>query len=110
MLRLTPLSETDDEVVLRTEGWLEGPQVGVLAKEIAKWRQAGRNVVLDVQELKGVELAGLALLASWRGKGVEVRAGSRYIRELLARHGLADGQSRGCTAGPSAGAADEEKS
>ena len=89
MLRLTPLSETDDEVVLRVEGWLEGPQVGVLTSEIAKWRQAGLRVVLDVQELKDIEPAGLTLLASWKGKGVQVRGGSRYIRELLGRHGLA---------------------
>ena len=88
MFRLTPLSETPDEVVLRVEGWLEGAEVGVLSREIESWRQRDRQVVLDLTGLKDIEPAGLRLLSSWVGKGVSLRGGSGYLRALLTRHGI----------------------
>jgi len=88
MLRMTLLSQSPEETVVRLEGWLEKADVEVLAAEIVHQRQQSRLLVLEADGLKEIVPDGLALLECWSDKGLELRGGSQYIQALLKRHGL----------------------
>ena len=75
MMRIELRSQTEGEVVLRVAGWLE----------------QGKRVVLDLEGLQALSVAGLALLHSWQGRPVELRRLPVLIGSLIALlHGPPD--------------------
>lgn len=88
MLRIAPVSIAPGKVLLKLEGWLGGDHVDVLAEEGRRLRTEGRTVTVDLDELRGVDSRGMALLGCWARKGVELCGGSPFIRLLLERHGV----------------------
>ena len=49
MMRLEVRSQTEEEVVLRLEGWVDNPAlVRVLCEEVEGWLEQGRRVVLEL--------------------------------------------------------------
>lgn len=84
MMRIEVRSQTEGEVVLRVAGWVDSPAlVRVLREEVDCWLEQGRRVVLDLEKLKGLCPAGLALIHSWQGKPVEPRRLPRLIGSLI---------------------------
>ena len=84
MMRIEVRSQTGQEVVLRVEGWVDNPAlVRVLREEVDTWLEQGRRVVLDLEQLRGLSPAGLALVHSWQGRPVELRRLPRLIASLV---------------------------
>jgi ABC-type transporter Mla MlaB component len=88
MLRITLTAQTPEEGVLQLEGWVVGEDVAVLAEEgHRRWRES-RRLVLDLDGVKSIDAAGMALLQEWSGPQLKLRGGSAYLRVLLAAYGL----------------------
>jgi anti-anti-sigma regulatory factor len=88
MLRLTVLSQTPEEAVLKIEGWVTGEEVCLLAQEGARLLAASRRLVLELTGVVSIDAAGIVLLEQWAGDRLILRDGSPLIRRLLERHGL----------------------
>ena len=88
MLRITVISETGEEVVLRVEGWISGRNVALLDQEGTRWLRKGVPLVLDLNGVRFIDRAGMALLQRCATEGVALRGGSPFVRSLLTRHGL----------------------
>ena len=82
-MRITLMSQTPEEVALKVEGWVSGSNVELLEQEGARWlRQVGR-LTLDLNGVRFVDEAGVALLRRWPEDRLILRGGSMFIRELL---------------------------
>ena len=88
MLRITCESETAEEVVLRLEGWLTGTDVTLLEREGSDRLRHSERLVLDLTQMKFIDEAGLSLLKTWPGDRMVLRGGSKFVRALMAEHGL----------------------
>jgi len=88
MLRLTVVSQTSEEMLVKVEGWLDRASIEVMTEEGQRWREQSHHLVLDIEELKGIDAAGLMLLEKWVGDHLELRGGSCFIQALLKRHHL----------------------
>jgi len=88
VLRITLMSQTPEEVVLKVEGRVSGADVELLEQEGARYlRDAGR-LTLDLAGVRFIDEAGLALLQSWSKNHLVLRGGSAFIGALLATHGI----------------------
>ena len=83
-MRIEVRSQTEAEVVLKVGGWVGNPAlVRVLWEEVEDWLEQGRRVVLELEGLKGLCPAGLALVHSWQERPVELRRVPRLIASLI---------------------------
>ena len=89
MLRLTVISRTDWEAVLKVEGWVSGADVVTLEYEGARLRQETQRLVLELKGVRFIDRKGIALLRRWSGEGLVLRSASPFVRTRLAEHGLA---------------------
>lgn len=83
MLRITVISQTDKEVALKVEGWVSGPDVGLLGQEGDRWLQQVKHLTLDLSGIRFIDEAGVALLKRWSKEGVALRGTPMFVRELL---------------------------
>ena len=83
MLRLTILSESPEETILRIDGWLAGASVGLLRQEMARYLGDDRRLVLDLSGVRFVDDTCVELLRQWVAEGVELRNRSAFVRALL---------------------------
>ena len=88
MLRIMTVSQSQEEVVLKVAGWLAGEHVDLLEQEGAHVLGQVRRLVLNLQEVRFIDEAGIALLQGWSSQGLVLRGGSVFIRALLKTHGL----------------------
>lgn len=88
MLRITVISQTKEDVVLKVEGQVSGKDVALLEQEGTRWLRDGRCLVLDLSGVRFINRAGIELLQHWSGERIVLRDGSQFIRELLATHGI----------------------
>jgi ABC-type transporter Mla MlaB component len=77
MLRI---SRSHDET-LRLEGRLTRYEVGLLRETLRAGPNGTRAV--DLADLAFVDEAGAAVLSDLRSRGLELRGGSAYVRQLL---------------------------
>jgi anti-anti-sigma regulatory factor len=94
VIRITVVAQTEEEVVLKVEGWVSGENVALLAAEGDRHlRQVGR-VVLDVVGVQFIDHAGIRLLQRWSGERLVLRGASPFVRVVLEAYGLkaADGE------------------
>ena len=83
MLRLTIVSQSVEEIVLKVDGWLAGESVDLLEREgLCHLQEAGR-LVLDLEGVRFIDQAGIALLQQWSGERLVLRGGSSFVRMLL---------------------------
>lgn len=90
MVRLTVISQTPKEVVLKVEGWISGDGLSVVEQEGERWlREAGR-LVLDLGGVQYIDAAGIALLRRWAGDRLilMLEGASPFLWELLSTHRL----------------------
>ena len=83
MLRITLVSQTEDQVMLKVEGTIAGKGVELLEQEGRPWQAPPSRLVLNLDGAEFIDSTGLALLGHWLGKGVVLRGGSLFIRTLL---------------------------
>ena len=88
MLRLTIVSQSTREVVLKVDGWVGGADVGLLEEEGEFHLQDGGKLVLDLEDVRFIDQAGIQLLKQWSGEQLELQGGSSFVRTLLKEHGL----------------------
>ena len=88
MLRIVLALEGPEEVVLKIAGWLGGDHVEVLAAEGRRYRGRNQKLTLDLNEVRGIDSGGIALLRTWVQEGVEVRGGSQFIRLFLEKNNV----------------------
>lgn len=88
MMRITLVSQTPQEAVLRLEGWIAGEDVELLEAEGYRCFQQARRLELDLSGVKFIDTAGLALLQGWSGPRLELRNASAYLHSVLAAEGL----------------------
>ena len=89
MLRLTVLSKTKEETVLKVEGWVSGENVALLEEEGAPLLEAGKHLVLDLKGVQFIDETGIALLRRWQGERLVLRGASLFVQTVLERRGLA---------------------
>ena len=89
MVRLTVVSQTPAEEVVKVEGWLNREEVVLLAQLGEKVRQRGARLVLDLAGVRFIDEKGLALLASWAGPQLGLRRPSLFLGQVLACRHLA---------------------
>ena len=88
MLRLTILSQSAQEVVLQVDGWLTGENVALLEREGTRHLQETRRLVLELEGVRFIDRAGVALLQQWSGERLVLWGGSLFVRTLLKEYGL----------------------
>lgn len=89
MLRLTVVSQSPVEVVLRVEGWVDEEDVALLEEEGERRLEEAGRLVLDLDGVKYIDPAGIALLRRWSGERLVLRGGAMFMQQLLKTHGLA---------------------
>ena len=88
MLRLTVVSQSPVEVVLKVEGWVDEEDVALLEEEVERRLKEAGRLVLDLDGVKLIGPAGIALLRSWSGERLALRAEAMFMQQLLKTHGL----------------------
>jgi len=88
MIRLTVISQTEEEAVLKVEGRASGANVALLGEEGARLLREAERLVLDMKDVKLMDREGIALLQQWAGERLRLRQPSAHLRILLAQHGL----------------------
>ena len=89
MVRLTVISQTKEEVVLKVEGWVSGENVALVEEEGTRLLQEAERLVLDLKGVKFIDREGIALLKRWSGDRLVLRGPSPFVCTLLEQHGLA---------------------
>lgn len=88
MLRITEMSCTREETVLKVEGWVTGRGAVLLEEEGARRLRLAPHLVLDLKGVQFIDADGIAVLKRWSGNGLILRGGSLFVRALLRQHGL----------------------
>ena len=88
MVRLTVISQTKEEVMLKVEGWVSGADVALLEEEGTRLLGETQRLVLDLKGVRFIDREGIALLQRWSGERLVLRDASPFVRTRLAEHGL----------------------
>ena len=93
MLRITLVTQTDNEVVLKVEGWVSGEYVRVLEEEGSRWLERAGYLVLDLGGVRFIDDAGISLLQRWLADRVLLCQVTPFIHTLLEAYGIRLGES-----------------
>ncbi len=88
MLRITLMSQSREEAILKVEGRITGTDVALLESEISSKLERSQRLVLVLQGLKHVDRNGVELLKHWSADRLILRDSSVFVRTLLQTHGL----------------------
>ena len=88
MLRLTVISQTREEGVLKVEGWVSGEDVALLEEEGTRLLGETERLVLDLEGVRFIDREGIALLKRWSGERLVLRGASLFVRTVLEEEGL----------------------
>ena len=88
MIRLTVISQSREEVVLKVEGWVSGADVSVLEQEGTRLFRETDRLVLDLEDVRFIDWDGLALLKRWSGDRLVLRGASLFLDTRLREYGL----------------------
>ena len=88
MIRITEVSQSPEEVVLRVDGYLNKRDVEVLIAEGNRWLEQADRLVLSMIGTPSVNLPGIHLLQQWVDERITLKGGPGTLRILLRCHGL----------------------
>ena len=88
MVRLTVISQTKEDTVLKVEGWVSGADVELLEGEIMRLLGESDRLVLDLRGVRFIDQGGIALLKRWSGDRLVLRGLSLFLRTVLEEEGL----------------------
>ena len=88
MVRLTVISQSREETVLKVEGWIHRADLAWLEQDVKRWLREAQRVVLDLDDVKLIAPAGIEALKRCAGDRLVLRGGSVFLRTLLSACGL----------------------
>ena len=88
MLRISLISRSAEEVVLKIDGRLGGEDVHLLEREGGCYLRETKCLVLELEGIRFIDQAGIDLLRRWSGERLELRNASPFVQTLLKSHGL----------------------
>ena len=88
MVRITVISQTPEEILLKVEGWVSEAEVPLLEQVFTHSLREAQRLVLELKGVQFINRTGIELLQRWSGKRLVLRGGSPFIRMLLETHGL----------------------
>jgi anti-anti-sigma regulatory factor len=88
MLRLTVISQTQEESILKVEGSVSGADVALLEEEGSRLLQETQRLILELKGVKFIDREGISLLKRWSRSRLELREASMFLHTLLEEHGL----------------------
>jgi hypothetical protein len=87
MLRITRLESRDAITALKLEGKVVGPWVGELREVCDRQAGAAGRLLLDLANVTYADVSGVRLLRELLGRGVQLKACSGLVAELLRGEG-----------------------
>ncbi len=88
MIRLTVISQSGEETILKVEGQVSGSNVVLLEEEGTRLFRETQRLVLDLTDVRFIDQEGLAVLKRWSGDRLVLRGASLFLRTRLREHGL----------------------
>lgn len=88
MIRLTVISQSGEETILKVEGQVSGSNVVLLEEEGTRLFRETQRLVLDLTDVRFIDREGLAVLKRWAGDRLVLRGASLFLRTRLREHGL----------------------
>ena len=88
MVRLTVISQTKAEAILKVEGWVSGADAVLLEEEGMRLLGESERLVLDLEGVRFIDREGIALLRRWSGERLVLRGASPFVRTVLEEEGL----------------------
>jgi anti-anti-sigma regulatory factor len=88
MVRISVTSRTQEQVVVKREGWVVRQAVPLLEREGRHWLDQGQRLVLELHGVRFIDQGGLELLAGWAGARLVLQGGSPFVQALLQRRRL----------------------
>lgn len=89
------VQQNPEETVLIPYGRLAGPEVQLLAQEGQPHLAQAGTLTLDLDGIRFIDDAGVALLQRWLGQGLVLRGGSPFLKALLVAAGLERNEGSG---------------
>lgn len=83
MLKISVIQDSDQTIRVEVEGSLVGPWVDELGRQSDETLLRSKNVALDLEGLRFIDSAGVALLRNLTARGVTQLNCSTFIRQQL---------------------------
>lgn len=83
MIRITTTTETSEALTIRIEGRLVGSWTELARRELARTRELGLDVRLDLAELRYADARGVSIIRDLLREGAVITRASGFISELL---------------------------
>ena len=83
MLKISPAGKANHSVTLKLEGRVVGPWVGELRQVCEALLTDGRRLKLDLADVTFADTSGVAVLSSFKSRGVRFRNCSPFVEEQL---------------------------
>jgi len=83
MLKISQAGKTNHAVTLKLEGRVVGPWVGELSQVCEALLTKGQTLRLDLTEVTFADTDGVAVLSSFKSRGVRFRNCSPFLEEQL---------------------------
>jgi len=83
MLKISHVGRANRVVTLKLEGRVVGPWVGELRQVCEALLTEGRTLKLDLAEVTFADASGVAVLSSFKSRGVRFRNCSPFLEEQL---------------------------
>ena len=83
MLKISQAGKADHSVTLKLEGRVVGPWVGELLQVCETVLTDGRSLRLDLADVTFADASGVAVLSSFKSRGVRFRNCSPFVEEQL---------------------------
>ena len=83
MLKISQAGKANHSVTLKLEGRVVGPWVGELRQVCEALLTEGRTLKLDLAEVIFADANGVAVLSSFKSRGVRFRNCSPFVEEQL---------------------------
>ena len=83
MLKISLVNSGNHPITLRLEGRVAGPWVAELQKASEKLQSESRALKLELSEVVFADQSGVALLSSFRSRGISLADCSPFVEEQL---------------------------
>ena len=83
MLKISQAGKVNQSITLKLEGSVVGPWVGELRQVCETLLTEGRRLILDLADVTFADASGVAVLSSFKSRGVAITNCSPFVEEQL---------------------------